>query len=147
MAAHPAPVMLALIRSLLSPRNGRDLPPIPSSRGGGARYYRCVVLPRILFYGVWQGVPEKQTRPPPDPPAVPVVARDNVRAGGPNDAHWKALCAGELGIEPPLMTTADYYAHHWAVCVSYLPSRCVGVSAYFWISVGLVINILGGLRG
>ena len=55
-------------------------------------------------------MPEKQMRPPPDPPAVPAVACVNVRVGGPNNAHWKALCAKEPGIEPPLMTTEDYYA-------------------------------------
>ena len=114
MVAHLAPV-----RSPLSLRNKQDLPTIPSSTGGGARCYRCVV--RFAFWGV----PEKQTRPPPDPPAVPTVARVNVRAGGPNDAHWKALCAGEPGIEPPLMTTEDYYALRWAVYVSYLPSGSI----------------------
>ena len=98
----------------------------------------------FTVYG--KGCQKRQTRPPPDPPAVPVVAQDTVRAGGPNDAHWKTLCAGEPGIEPPLMTTKDYYAHHWAVYVSFLPSSCVGVSAPFWISVGLVIKILGQQR-
>ena len=59
---------------------------------------------RDVFFVLRGGVPEKQTRPP------TAVARVNARAGGPNDAHWKALCAGEPGIEPLLMTTKDYYA-------------------------------------
>ena len=29
------------------------------------------------------------------------------------------------------MMTEDYYALRWAVYVSYLPSSCVGVSAFF----------------
>ena len=77
-------------------------------------------LQEFLLVGGGGGRTGKETRPPPNPPAVLAVARVNVRAG-PNDAHWKALGARELGIKPPLMTTEDYYALRWAVYVSYHP--------------------------
>ena len=60
VAAHRAPAVLTLVRSPLSPRNGRCLPSIPSSTGGGARCYRCVV-PRRVF-SVLKGARKGQRR-------------------------------------------------------------------------------------
>ena len=123
-----APFVLAPARSLLPSQNGRDLPPslrVPVAARAATGVW-CDVALLFLRKGCCQRgkIDLKQTRLPPDPPAVPAVARVSVWAGGPNDALWRVPCVGEPGIEPPLMSTEDYhYSLRWAVYVSYLPQQ------------------------
>ena len=53
--AHPAPAVVAPVRAPLPSIDGWDLRSIPSSTGGGARCYRCVVPQCDFFLGPQAG--------------------------------------------------------------------------------------------
>ena len=129
MVAQLAPAALALVRSPLPSADGRDLPSVPSSTGGGARCHRCVVPRFVLLFGGRGGCLKNRRD------LHPIHRRYR---------RWRVLMYGRVvptmptrelyvqgnqghspGIETPLLTTEDHYSLRWAVYVSYLPPGSV----------------------
>ena len=119
------PAVLAPVRFPLPSVDGRDLPSVPLSTGGGARCYRCVV-PRfaLLFGGPGGSLKNRRDLHP-----IRRYRRWRVLMYGwvvptmpTRELYMQGNQGHSPGIEPPLWTTEDYRSLRWAVYVSYLLS-------------------------